>query len=61
MQVQGEGKVVPGSMFLQEVFKIELSKVQFPAFAGLELDEQESLLIQKKIAHNKMKYLIWQL
>ena len=45
--------MVPGSIFL--------SKIQFPAFAGLELDNQESLLGQKKgHAHNKMKYLIWQ-
>ena len=36
--------MVPGSMFPQEIFKIELSKMQFPAFTGLELDEQESLL-----------------
>ena len=35
--------------------------MQFPAFAGLELDNQESLLRQKKKehAHNKMKYLIF--
>ena len=36
--------------------------MQFPAFTGLELDNQESLLRQKKEnVHNKMKYLIWQL
>lgn len=48
-------------MFPQEISKIELSKMQFPAFAGLELDNQESLLRQKKKehAHNKMKYLIF--
>ena len=45
-------------MFPQEISKIELSKMQFPAFAGLELDYQESLLSQKnEYAHNKMKYL----
>lgn len=42
------GGAVPGSMFPQEISKIELSKMQFPAFAGLELDNQESLLRQKK-------------
>ena len=47
-------------MFPQEISKIELSTMQFPAYAGLELDNQESLLRQKKEhAHNKIKYLIF--
>ena len=29
--------------------------MQFPAFTGLELDNQEILLRQKKNAHNEMK------
>jgi len=47
--------VVPGSMFPQEISKIELSKMQFPAFAGLELDNQESLSWQKKMLTIKRK------
>ena len=49
LQVQGGGGggVVPGSMFPQEISKIQFSKMQFPAFAGLELDDQESLLRPK--------------
>ena len=42
------GRGSSGSMFPQEISKIELSKMQFAAFAGLELDNQESLLRQKK-------------
>ena len=38
-----------GGMFPWEIFKIVLSKMQFPAFPGLELVNRESLLRHQKL------------
>ena len=38
-----------GGMFPWELFKIVLSKMQFPAFPGLELVNGESLLRHQKL------------
>ena len=38
-----------GGMFPWEIYKIVLSKMQFPAFPGLELVNGESLLRHQKL------------
>ena len=47
-------------MLPREIFKIGLSKMQFPAFPGTELINREGLLSIKKCSQ-EMKYLMWQI
>ena len=42
-----------GGMLLREIFKIGLSKMQFPEFPGPELVNREGLLRHLRNAHKK--------